>query len=175
MNAKKQCMKMIIRKLTIEDLPTRVDWMNNPKIYSSMHFDLPVSMENTLRWFENNKNNEKRSDICFEEEGVIVAFGGLTSIDLLLKKAELYIFVNPNLQKSGIGTQATKLLCKYGFGQLKLHKIYLLTNEDNVAAIKVYQKCGFQLEGRHRDEYMVKDQYKDRLYFGLLKRDFLYD
>jgi len=163
---------MELRKLTFEDLPIRVEWMNNPKIYSSMHFDLPVLLENTIKWFEKNRTNNQRSDVCFVENEEIVAFGGLTSIDNTLKKAELYIFVNPDSHKSGIGTQATKLLCQYGFKELCLHKIYLLTNENNLAAIKVYQKCGFVLEGRHRDEYLAEERYLDRLYFGLLKTEF---
>lgn len=146
--------------------------MNNPKIYSNMHFDLPVSLEKTERWFENNQKNNLRSDVCFVEKGEIVAFGGLTSIDINLKKAELYIFVNPDSHKSGYGTMATGLLCEYGFKELGLHKIYLLTNENNIAAIKVYQKCGFVLEGRHRDEYLSGKKYMDRLYFGLLKTEF---
>lgn len=162
---------MIIRKIKHEDLQIRVDWMNNPKIYSSMHFNLPVLLENTIKWFDNNCNNDKRSDVCFEEDGSIVAFGGLTAIDPVLKKAELYVFVDPNAHKSGFGTQATKLLCEYGFKTLKLHKIFLLTNEDNLAAIRVYEKCGFKLEGRHRDEYLNNGEYKDRMYYGLLKSD----
>lgn len=163
---------MIIRRITLADLQDRVAWMNNPKVYKSMHFELPVLLENTVKWFENNKNNDKRADVCFEEGGILVAFGGLTTIDPVLKKAELYVFVYPNAQKSGIGTRATKLLCEYGFNELNLHKIYLLTNEDNIAAIRVYEKCGFVLEGRHRDEYLADGEYKDRLYFGLLKSDF---
>ena len=163
---------MIIRRITLDDLKTRVDWMNNPKVYMSMHFELPVLLENTVKWFENNRTNDKRADVCFEEEGVLVAFGGLTTIDPVLRKAELYIFVDPIAQKSGIGTRATKLLCEYGFNELNLHKIFLLTNEDNIAAIKVYEKCGFVLEGRQREEYLTDGVYKDRLYFGLLKSDF---
>ena len=162
---------MKIRDIRREDLQTRVDWMNNPKVYKSMHFDLPVLLDNTIKWFDNIKSNNKRADVCFEENGNILAFGGLTTIDPVLKKAELYVFVDPSAQRSGIGTQATKLLCEYGFDELSLHKIFLITNEDNIAAIRVYEKCGFVLEGRHRDEYLKDGEFKDRLYFGLLKSD----
>lgn len=163
---------MIVRPIIIEDLPLRVQWMNDPCIYSSMHFEVPITLDNTIKWFDKNRNSNLRSDVCFIDNGVIVAFGGLTSIDSQLKKAELYIFVNPQSHKSGIGTQATILLCKYGFEKLDLHKIYLYTNEDNISAIKVYQKCGFLLEGRLRDEYLMNNRFKDRLYFGLLKEEF---
>lgn len=161
---------MILRTLQIGDLKIRVDWMNNPKVYSSMHFDIPVSLDNTIRWFENNQKNDNRADVVFEEKGQLLAMGGLTNINRETNKAELYVFVNPNLQKGGFGTQATKLLCKYGFEDLKLDKIYLETNEDNHAAKKVYEKCGFQLEGILRNEYKNQEGLlKSRLYYGMLK------
>ena len=164
---------MIVRRLEESDLQLRVSWMNNKKVYSSMHFDIPVIMENTIKWYHNNKGNDKRVDLAFEENGEIVAFGGLTSIDRDVNKAELYIFVNPNAQKSGIGTKATMLLCHYGFEELGLNKIYLETNEDNMAARCVYEKCGFILEGTHREEYKTSDGFMlSRMYYGLLKRDF---
>jgi RimJ/RimL family protein N-acetyltransferase len=51
-----------------------------------------------------------------------------------------------------------------------LDKIYLETNEDNHAAKKVYEKCGFQLEGILRNEYKNQEGLlKSRLYYGMLK------
>ena len=161
---------MILRRLQIEDLKTRVEWMNHPKVYSSMHFDIPVSLDNTIRWFENNQKNDNRADVVFEEKGQLLAMGGLTNINREMNKAELYVFVNPNLQKGGFGTKATKLLCKYGFENLHLDKIYLETNEDNHAAKRVYEKCGFRLEGVLRNEYKNQEGFlKSRLYYGMLK------
>lgn len=164
---------MIVRRLKFEDLPLRVEWMNDPKVYSYMHFTVPVMMENTVKWFNNNIGNEKRADLAFVENGKIVAFGGLTEINRETNKAELYIFVDPDIQMSGIGTRATKALCKYGFYELGLEKIYLQTNENNIAAQHVYSKCGFVLEGRLRNEYRALDgRLLCRMYYGLLKGEF---
>ena len=164
---------MIVRRLVESDLQLRVSWMNNEKVYRSMHFDTPVIMENTLKWYRNNLGSDKRADLTFEEDGVIVAFGGLTAINREVDKAELYIFVNPNAQKGGIGTKATILLCKYGFEELGLNKIYLETNEDNLAARRVYEKCGFMLEGTLREEYKTAGGFMlSRMYYGLLKSEF---
>lgn len=165
---------MIIRRLQKEDLPTRVEWMNNPKIYSSMHFEVPILMENTIRWYESNLTNEKRFDITVLEDGEIVAFGGFTSIDRTVGKAETYLFASPFQLHKGIGTRAKKLICQYGFETLGLDKIYFVTNEDNYASIRVNEKCGFKLEGRLRKEYLTKDGNRlDRLYYGLLKEEWL--
>lgn len=164
---------MKIRKLCETDLVVRVDWMNNPKVYKNMHFLPPISMDNTKKWYEMNINNNKRFDAAFEDnEGQIVAFGGLTNIDYTVRKAEFYIFVNPELQGKGIGSVATRLLCMYGFEILQLHKIYLYTNSSNIIAKKTYEKVGFVLEGIHREENILAERYEDRLYYGLLAREF---
>ena len=163
---------MEIRQLQNQDLAIRVQWMNDPRVYSSMHFSVPVLLEKTREWFIKNTTNIMRSDVVFIENEKIVAFGGLTSITETPRKAELYVFVDPSSQQKGLGTSATALLCEWGFIKLKLDKIYLYTNEDNAAAVKVYQKCGFTLEGRLRKEYAAQDGVlKDRLYFGLLRSE----
>ena len=165
---------MEIRKLSREDLETRVEWMNNPKIYSSMHFNVPVLMDRTIQWYESNLSNENRYDVTVLKNGVIVAFGGFTSINREIGKAETYLFADPVQQHKGIGTGAKKLICQFGFEQLGLNKLYFITNEDNYASIRVNEKCGFKLEGRLRQEYITKDgERKDRLFFGLLKEEWM--
>ncbi len=166
---------MIIRRLEKGDLETRVEWMNNPLIYSSMHFEVPILMEKTLQWYESNLNNDKRFDITVLEDGEIVAFGGFTSINREIGKAETYLFASPVHLHKGIGTRAKKLICEFGFKELGLNKIYFITNEDNFASIRVNEKCGFKLEGRLRKEYLTKDgEFKDRLYYGLLKEEWTF-
>jgi RimJ/RimL family protein N-acetyltransferase len=165
---------MIIRRLEKGDLETRVEWMNNPLIYSSMHFEVPILMERTIQWYESNLTNDKRFDVTVLEDGEIVAFGGFTSINREIGKAETYLFASPFQLHKGIGTRAKKLICEFGFKELGLNKIYFITNEDNYASIRVNEKCGFKLEGRLRKEYLTKDgEFKDRLYFGLLKEEWI--
>ena len=82
------------------------------------------------------------------------------------------MFTNPFKLNKGIGTRAKKEICNYGFENLGLNKLYFITNEDNYASIRVNEKCGFVLEGRMRKEYLTKDgEWKDRLYYGLLKEE----
>ena len=53
-----------------------------------------------------------------------------------------------------------------------LNKIFLITNEDNIAAQKVYEKCGFVKEGQLRNEYKTSAGiFMDRIYYGLLKSE----
>lgn len=165
---------MEIRKLALEDLTLRVEWMNNPLVYKSMHFEVPVLIDKTIEWYNRNQQREDRVDCAFfDESGGIVAFGGITSINYEIGKGETYIFTNPIAHHKGIGTQAMRLLCKYGFEVVGLNKLYAYTNEDNVASIRLHQKVGYEIEGRLRQEYKDADgNLKDRIYLGYLKRNY---
>lgn len=165
---------MELRRLKKEDLPTRVLWMNNPAVYSTMHFTLPVTLEGTVKWFESNVLNDKRADVVLIEDDVIVAFAGITNIDNILKKGESYTFVNPDKQGKGIGTRARQRVLDFAFGELGLNKVYAYTNEDNIPSRRLSEKLGFKLEGRFRQEYINKaGEFKDRLYYGLLREEWL--
>lgn len=163
---------MEIRILEESDLKTRVSWMNTPAIYESMHFDVPVSMEKTLEWFRGNIGSKKRADLVVENNGEIVAFCGITGIDVKILKAETYLFVSPTLHHCGIGTKAKQLMIDYAFNEMGMNKLFVVTNENNAASIALQRKFGYQQEGRFREEYVLADGTRmDRLYFGLLKKD----
>lgn len=158
---------MELRLLQTQDLPTRVDWMNDPRINNTLNIQLPVSLESTLAWFDRISSNNSREDYSFVENDTLVAMGGFTGIDKAVGKAELYIFVKPDNHGGGYGTTACKLMCKRGFEILGLKKIYLHTNGDNMPARRLYERLGFRLEGFMPNEVINNGKVKDRCYYGL--------
>lgn len=168
---------MIVRKLDIEDLPTRVKWMNNPRIYSSMHYEIPILLEKTQEWFYNNQYKDNRLDVVIcdsSDNNSIVAFAGFVGVDTVIGKAETYLFVDPDRIGEGLGSKAKSLMIDYAFNVLQLNKLYVITNEDNYSSIRIQEKFGYKLEGRFREEYKSVDgSLKDRLYYGLLKKDWV--
>ena len=168
--------QVYLRRLQEGDLKDRVMWMNDVAVYPSMGFTPPISLESTINWYRSNLTNNKRVDCVFvNEDGDLLAMAGLTGIDYSCRKAELYLFVNPNRQRQGLGKKATYLLCKYAFNVLHLNKVYLYTNATNIGAQRVYESVGFKLEGTHREERVAGGNFENRLYYGLLAKEFDYD
>jgi RimJ/RimL family protein N-acetyltransferase len=72
----------------------------------------------------------------------------------------------------GAGSEAMRLMVEYGFRRLNLHRINLAVFAENEAAVRVYEKVGFKVEGRFRDDMFQDGRYKDRLWMGLLCSEF---
>ena len=160
------------RRFSFKDIPTRVDWINNPNINQTMFFDLPASVVNTEKWYESNKGNTNRIDFTFEDkEGKIIAMGGFTGISKEHRNAEFYVMVNPEMHGKGIGKIVSLWMYNYAFSKLDLHKIYLYTNDNNVSAYSIYEKAGFQLEGVLREHKVKNNQFQNRRFYGMLKTE----
>lgn len=71
----------------------------------------------------------------------------------------------------GYGTQATRVVVDYAFAAVGLHRLSLSVFEFNPRAIRVYQKCGFVLEGIERDVLLWDGQWYSQHLMSLLKSD----
>ena len=80
------------------------------------------------------------------------------SIDKNNSKAEYYITIGETSYKhKGIAQKASRIILEYAFENLKLHKVYLTVDAQNVIAKRLYEKLGFRQEG-----LFVDDLYNNR-------------
>lgn len=160
------------RHFSFEDIPTRVNWINNPKINTSMFFDLPATLARTEDWYS-HKSVDKRIDFSFEDNGILIGMGGFTAIDIKNSNAEFYVMVSPNHHGLGLGRQISLWMFNYAFQGLKLNKVYLYTNDDNIGAYKIYESAGFILEGVLREQKLKNGCFVNRRVYGLLRSDWI--
>lgn len=161
-----------VRDFSETDIANKVEWINNNANNEYLHYDIPLSYDKTLAWFK-NKNNSNRCDCVIEYDGIPVGLIGLLSIDNLHQKAEYYISMgNTEFKRKGIATTATKLILSYAFDDLKLHKVYLNVDADNIAACRLYEKVGFVCEGFFKDDLMHRGKFIDRKRYAILKDNY---
>ncbi|MBL8045579.1 MAG: GNAT family N-acetyltransferase [Anaerolineales bacterium] len=73
----------------------------------------------------------------------------------------------------GYGTEAMRLISRYAFAELGLHRLSLTVFEYNSRAIRSYQKAGFVEEGRFRGYVAREGRRWDLVFMGLLREDWL--
>lgn len=167
-------MLLTVDKIVKEDLPARVKWINDPRVNQYMYFQLPVSLQGTIKWYEKVNRNYDRFDLVFKNEaGVPVGMSGITSINTAFRNGEFYIFINPDMQGKGVGKAITAWMLDYGFLALDLSKIYLYVDGSNQRAVELYEKIGFVKEGHLRQHRMKNGKYHDKLVFGMLRSEWL--
>ena len=71
----------------------------------------------------------------------------------------------------GYGTEAMKLGVRYAFLELGVQRVSLGVHEYNPRAQKSYEKVGFRLEGRTRQDMLREGRRTDSLWMGILREE----
>jgi diamine N-acetyltransferase len=145
-----------LREIEETDLDTIVKWRNDPDTIRYLFSYLPLNMHRQAKWFE-SYNADRTSQLFMIEDAADhcrIGTCGFTSIDYRNQRAELSIIIGEkNYLGRGYASEATRLLIDYGFLTLNLRKIYLQVLETNAAAIKLYRRLGFEVEGTLKEHY----------------------
>ena len=73
----------------------------------------------------------------------------------------------------GYGSDMMKICQRYVFDELGLQRLTLGVFEYNPRALRSYEKCGFRLEGRSRQELLREGKRYDSLWMGILRDEWL--
>lgn len=167
------CLKnenIVVREFRKDDIENKVKWINDKRNNKYLHYDIPLCEEKTLEWYKNKAKN--RFDCVIEYQDVPIGWIGLIGIDDINQKAEFYITIgNDEFKRRGIATRATKLILEYAFKELNLNKVYLNVDEENEAACKLYEKIGFNKEGRFVQDMLFRGVLINRLRYAIFKID----
>jgi UDP-4-amino-4,6-dideoxy-N-acetyl-beta-L-altrosamine N-acetyltransferase len=167
--------QLTYRPLQKKDLELRFKWLNNPETnqFLGSRMRKGTDFEFHQKWFSDYENDKRRKIFIIELDEKPIGQVGLTDIDLLDKNACVYIVIGEkDCRGKGIGTESVKFILKYGFEDLKLHKIWLDYHDDNIAGRKCYDKCGFIEEGRCREQILKGGKYVDEIIMGITEDEY---
>jgi RimJ/RimL family protein N-acetyltransferase len=80
---------------------------------------------------------------------------------------------DPAYRGNGYGTDAMRVMLRYGFTELNLYRIQLDVFSYNERAIRSYLKAGFVEEGRQRGMLLRDGQHWDLVYMSVLRDEWL--
>ena len=162
-----------LRPFTETDIEYKVRYINETHNNKFLHYDLPLTITGTKKWFQSLSGRTDRIDLTILSDDNVAGFIGLLSIDNKNKKAEYYICVDHGFAGRGIGKTASKLLIDYAFTELDLNKIYLYTEQDNIPAQKLFEKIGIKQEGLLKDDIIYNGRKINRYAYGICKEDYV--
>lgn len=74
---------------------------------------------------------------------------------------------------NGYGTDAMRVILRYAFTELNLHRVSLDVFEYNPRAQRSYEKAGFKIEGRQRGVMQRDGRRWDYIFMGILRDEWL--
>ncbi|MFE3454813.1 GNAT family N-acetyltransferase [Nonomuraea sp. NPDC059194] len=152
-------------------------WNSDPEVMRWLDSGYPESLAQLVARHEaRDRNSFERVLLGVEtlDEGRLIGLVGLRDAEPETGDAELDIYLGEkDTWGRGYATEATRLICRYGFDQMRLHRITLWVVEANAGARRVYEKVGFVEEGKAREAFRRDGTWHDVIMMGLLESDLL--
>lgn len=148
-------MQVKIRPLQESDAYISVKWRNIPEIWklTGSAPDRKIKIEDELRWIRKVISDKTCRRFAILADGVYVGNTYLT--DIKNSEAEYHIFIGEReYWGKGIARKASELIIEYAKREIKLNKLKLEVNEDNVAALKLYNSMGFRAQGAIENKFI---------------------
>lgn len=166
-----------LRALEQSDLELCYKWHNDQSLYELLGGPFRfVSKQAVQAWLDRKATfltDEINLAICVKESDKHVGNLYLHQINWIIRHARLEIFIGDSEERSkGYGQSAMRQLLFYAFRDLGLKKIYLDVLADNHAAIHIYEKSGFMIEGRLRNQVFKQGIWKDMTIMGICAEDY---
>jgi RimJ/RimL family protein N-acetyltransferase len=134
-----------LRPAEREDIPRFIRWLGDAETSRFLGQRAPLSRAGEERWFD--RMSERHGIevwffvICRRETGHPIGTVGSAQLGIALGED----------RGQGLGTDATRAVLGFGFGELRLERIWLDVYVDNAPAVHVYEKLGFVREGTLRN------------------------
>ena len=161
-----------LREREVEDLPRLNEMFCDPDVLAGLMIPFPQPMAGIREWYESTRNREDQVHFVIQTTaGEPIGICGLQEIDYRARRAVLGIWIGKPHWNQGLGTDAMRVLCRFGFDQMNLQRITLSVYEPNERARRVYEKVGFKLEGTLRRAQFVGGRHVDEHVMGLLSEE----
>ncbi len=165
--------RVYLRPLELSDAPTITPWFNDAEVTRFLLRHRPMSVgaeEEFLRRVAAN-DTDVTVGIVVRETDQLIGTTGLHP-ECRNRSARFGIVLGDKASwDQGYGTEATRLTVRYGFDTLNLNRIWLHVYEYNPRGQRVYEKVGFRVEGRLRQENYYDGRYWDVFAMGLLRTE----
>ncbi|MEN3010519.1 MAG: GNAT family protein [Candidatus Bipolaricaulaceae bacterium] len=166
-----------LRAIEREDIPRFVRWFNDPEVRRFLLMHEPLSRAREERWFEAYLARSDELILAIEvlegNEWVHIGNIGLHRVDLKNRTAALGIVIGEKaFWGQGYGREALRVLLRYAFFELGLHRVELETFAFNERALRCFEAVGFKRVGVRRQALFRDGAFHDVVLMDLLAPEF---
>lgn len=159
----------MLRRLEQKDAPLMLEWMRDETITCNFRYPFAnMTLEKAKNFIKYSFDEENQHFAITDDKDEYLGTISLKRISEKDHNAEYAIVMRKKAHGTGAAERATTEILKYAFNDLGLHRVYLNVLADNIAARKLYENCGFDLEGEFKDAIKLRDQYHNLAWYAML-------
>lgn len=163
--------KIYLRAVEITDKEVLLNIINDSETEHSLGgWSFPISSLNQEDWIKAQKPDTQNlrcminDKIDYETMGTVI----LSDIDYKNGNAEIHIKLLKNGRGKGYGADTISTLVNYAFNELRLNCIFAHVNSYNIPSRKLFEKCGFIMEGNLRGRIFKQGEYHDVIILSVI-------
>lgn len=166
--------KIYLRPITAEDTEMVLRWRNSDGVKKYYLYRKDITPAEHGKWLAEKvgKGLVYQFIIVTRDSDTPIGSVYIQHIDRDNRNAEFGIFIGEDAALGhGYGTEAARLIVRFAFCELGLHKLYLRVLSDNIRAIRSYARVGFSTEGDMKDEVCIDGKFYDVTRMSILHAD----
>lgn len=167
--------RLILRELTEEDWRGVHEYASDERVVYYLNWG-PNSEEETRDFVHRGIACQRevprrcyRLAIVQKDDGAFVGLGSIKITYPHYGEGGLECVVLRSCWGKGYATEAMRALQRFGFDNLKLHRMFGVVDPVNVPTARVLEKNGFIREGHLREHKWIKGIWRDSLIYAMLE------
>jgi [ribosomal protein S5]-alanine N-acetyltransferase len=172
MNPTLRTSRLLLRPYTNDDIPDLIPLIGAHEIAATTlripHPYTQADAEDQVR--RSQEGDGVRLGVWIEASSTFIGGVGLR-LELDHHRAEIGYWIGVPYWGNGYATEAARALLKYGFEELKLHRIYATCFSFNPSSGNVLLKLGMKPEGCQREHILKWGKHCDSVLYGMLASD----
>jgi len=170
--------RMELVEVTLDHIPHFFRLHSYPQVDEFNTMGIPASTDITLGVLQSaidDQQNAERSKIIWavflKSDGSFIGELGLSYSGAKYRRGHIHYLLDPNYWGNGYATELVRALLEFGFKKFNMHRIEAGVATENKASIRVLEKAGMQLEGRHRKILPIRGQWVDNYHYAIVETD----
>lgn len=163
--------RLMLRPLNLTHCTTEyVAWMNNHEVFRYLETGGNYKIEDLRKYLESVEANDSMLfwAIHLIDSGKHIGNIKIDPVNNRHGLGEYGIMMGDSDEwGKGYAKEASLVVIDYCFNKVGLRKITLGVIEQNIAAVKLYKKIGFQVEGIYKKHGIYDGEYRDVLRMAL--------
>lgn len=163
-----------LRPIRLDDVDAIMEWVNDDEVIRNFAgMSRQITRDEELAYLEAMIASDVDRLFAVEDlEGRYLGNAGIHKIYWPARNGRLGVVIGRrDAQGAGLGQEVLRLLVRYGFEALELHKLWVVHFASNARMAHICTKLGFVEEGVMRDEYFHRETWHDMVRRSMLRHE----